>query len=87
MTPKGFESIDAAQRDHSPERLNANVCKAALAYVHAFQKDNGTLCSLERMLTLGPVVTRPEYEVVCRALHTEPRSVPLAVSRWYGGAR
>lgn len=80
---KGFESIGSAQKDHSPERLNANVAKAGLAYVH--MQKGPTKDSLERLLTLGPVVTRPEFEVVCRALHVEPRSIPEAMRRWYKG--
>ncbi len=94
MTAKGFESIDAAQRDHSSTRLNASVCQAALAFVHHTERLSrrepganrflGTLVALEKLLSEGPVVTRPEFETVCGALNVAPREVPLAVTRWYG---
>lgn len=80
---RGFESIDEAQRDHSPDRLNSNCIKAALAYFHLFEKPDGLLVALEKTLALGPVITKPEYETLCQVLHVEPRDVPIARSRWY----
>ncbi len=80
---KGFESIDKAQRDHSPSRCNANVIKAALAlaFTHVSAGDSRAVAA-ERVLVNGPVMTRPEAEILFRRLGLRLLDVPLAVSRY-----